>query len=50
MGSNFKNLVRLVEKAGWVYNRTHGSHYIYVKDGRAIAIPKHNKDIGIGLY
>lgn len=50
MGSNFKDLVHLVKKAGWVYDRTRGSHYIYVKNGKALSVPKHNKDIGKGLY
>ncbi|MEQ3307340.1 type II toxin-antitoxin system HicA family toxin [Fusobacterium varium] len=40
----------MLEKNGWKYDRTRGSHYIYVKDGRAIPVPRHNKDIKIGLY
>lgn len=50
MGTNFKDLIHLLEKNGWKYDRTRGSHYIYVKDGRAIPVPRHNKDIKIGLY
>ncbi len=26
------------------------SHYIYTKNGKALPVPKHNKDIGKGLY
>lgn len=50
MGSNFKDLIQLLKEAGWVYDRTRGSHYIYVKDGKSLPVPKHNKDIGKGLY
>ena len=50
MGTNFKNLIYLIEKNGWKYDRTKGSHYIYVKNGVALSVPKHNKDIGKGLY
>ncbi len=50
MGTNFKNLIYLIEKNGWKYDRTKDSHYIYVKNGVALSVPKHNKDIGKGLY
>ena len=50
MGTNLKNLICLIEKNGWKYDRTKGSHYIYVKNGIALSVPKHNKDIGKGLY
>ena len=50
MGSNFRNLVKILLKNGWKLDRVKGSHYIYEKDNNSIAIPKHSKDIGIGLY
>ncbi len=50
MGSNFKDLVQLLKENGWEYCRTKGSHYIYTKNGKALPVPKHNKDIGKGLY
>nr|WP_032890463.1 type II toxin-antitoxin system HicA family toxin [Fusobacterium nucleatum] len=50
MGTNFKNLICLIEKNGWKYDRTKGSHYIYVKNGIALSVPKYNKNIGKGLY
>jgi len=50
MGTNFRNLIYLIEKNGWKYDRTKGSHYIYVKNRVALSVPKHNKDIGKGLY
>ena len=39
-----------VKENGWEYCRTKGSHYIYTKNGKALPVPKHNKDIGKGLY
>ena len=50
MGSNFKSLIRLIEENGWKYDRIRGSHYIYLKNGIALSVPRHNKDIGKGLY
>ena len=50
METNFKDLIHLLEKNGWKYDRTRGSHYIYVKYVIEIQDPRHNKDIKIGLY
>ena len=50
MGTNFKNLICLSEKNGWKYDRTKGSHYIYVKNGIALSVQKYNKNIGKVLY
>lgn len=35
MGTNFKDLIHLLEKNGWKYDKTRSSHYIYAKGGRA---------------
>ncbi len=42
-----RDLIKLLEKEGWVLDRISGSHHIMVKDGRrSIPIPVHrNKDI-----
>jgi predicted RNA binding protein YcfA (HicA-like mRNA interferase family) len=39
---HYSKLARIFELDGWVYNRTKGDHFIYVKTGhkRAIVIPK----------
>lgn len=50
MGTNFKDLIQLLKENGWEYCRTKGSHYIYTKNGKSLPVPKHNKDIGKGLY
>ena len=46
MGSNFKDLIQLLKENGWEYCRTKG----YTKNGKALLVPKHNKDIDKGLY
>lgn len=46
-----KELGRLVEKAGFIYSHTTGSHMIYNHpDGRKTVIPNHaGEEIGPGL-
>ncbi len=46
-----KELAKIVEKAGFVYNHTTGSHMIYKHpDGRKTTIPYHaGEEIGPGL-
>ena len=38
-----KELAKLLEQNGWVLARVHGSHHIYVKEGRRehISVPVH---------
>jgi predicted RNA binding protein YcfA (HicA-like mRNA interferase family) len=44
-----KELIRLVEKEGFVFVRQSGSHAIYRKVGfKQIVIPIHSKDIPTG--
>lgn len=40
-----RELVKLVESAGWVFVRQNGSHMIFEKDGacRPLVIPNHGK-------
>lgn len=44
-----KELIKLLEKAGWKLDRIQGSHHIMVKGDKTEVIPCHNKDIPIGL-
>lgn len=46
-----KELAKIVEKFGFVYNHTTGSHMVYKHlDGRRTTIPHHaNEEIGHGL-
>ncbi len=47
-----KALATLLEKKGWVLQRTQGSHHIYVKEGNPvrISVPIHgNKPLKVGL-
>ncbi len=47
-----KHLCRILERAGWQLKKVHGSHYVYMKDGRIerISIPVHaNKDLKRGM-
>ena len=44
-------IIRQLEKAGWVLRGVKGSHHIYTHPERAghITIPHPKKDLGIGL-
>ncbi len=46
-----KDLAKVVEKVGFVYSHTTGSHMVYKhKDGRRTTIPYHSgEEIGPGL-
>ncbi len=46
-----KELAKIIEKLGFIYVRTRGSHMIYKhSDGRKTTIPHHSgEDIGPGL-
>ncbi|MEA4806865.1 type II toxin-antitoxin system HicA family toxin [Acetobacterium wieringae] len=44
-----KDLLKLLEKNGWVEERIKGSHHVMKKDGKTEIIPVHGKDIPTGL-
>ena len=47
-----KELCRILEKKGWALKTVHGSHHVYIKEGRKerISVPVHgNKDLKSGL-
>ncbi len=47
-----KELCKILEKKGWQLKAIHGSHHVYMKEGRKerITIPVHgNKDLKLGL-
>lgn len=44
-----RELIRLLEKAGWQLDRIKGSHHVMKKGNRTEIIPVHNKDIPTGL-
>ncbi len=44
-----KQVAKRLRDAGWVLDRIHGSHYIFVKDGRICPVPIHsNSDLSPG--
>ena len=47
-----KELAKIVEKFGFIYSHTTGSHMVYKHpDGRKTTIPHHsNEEIGPGLF
>jgi predicted RNA binding protein YcfA (HicA-like mRNA interferase family) len=48
---NAKEVIRLLNKNGWVHERTTGSHYIFSKEGinENISVPVHgNRNIAKG--
>lgn len=48
---NSGELIKRLEKPGWVLRGVKGSHHIYIHPGRAghISIPHPKKDLGMGL-
>lgn len=43
-----REIVKALERAGFVFERQKGSHRIYVKSKVGVTIPYHNKDLKIG--
>lgn len=43
-----KEIVRILEKAGFSFVRQKGSHRIYVKDNIGVTIPFHTRDLKRG--
>jgi predicted RNA binding protein YcfA (HicA-like mRNA interferase family) len=47
---NGKQVIARLKAHGWSFSRTHGSHHILVKDGKAVPVPVHGtRDLGAGL-
>ncbi|MCY7352714.1 MAG: type II toxin-antitoxin system HicA family toxin [Cytophagaceae bacterium] len=47
-----KQVIKLLEKRGFVLKRVKGSHYLYQhpETGRFTLVPFHTKDLPIGTY
>ena len=43
-----REVIKALERAGFVFIRQKGSHRIYVKRSVGITVPFHNKDLKIG--
>lgn len=43
-----REVIRVLEKAGFIFVRQKGSHRVYVKGNTGITIPFHNKDLKKG--
>ncbi len=48
---NSRDLIKEIEAAGWVLDRTKGSHHTFrhPSHGHAVTVPHPKKDLGIGL-
>lgn len=47
---NGKEVIARLKMAGWRIDRTHGSHHILTKAGKAVPVPVHGtRDLGAGL-
>jgi len=45
-----KSIIARLKAEGWSVDRVHGSHYVLVKEGKAVPVPVHgNRDLGAGL-
>ena len=40
-----KELIKIIERLGWVCKRVNGSHYIMQKGNQVVVIPYHNKEM-----
>jgi len=43
-----KQVIKILEKAGFKFIRQKGSHRIYIKKGKGVTVPWHNKDLRKG--
>jgi predicted RNA binding protein YcfA (HicA-like mRNA interferase family) len=45
------DVIKLLEAAGWMLRRVHGSHHIFQHPGRPghISVPHPKRDLGAGL-
>lgn len=53
MNQSPKNLIKIMQKRGWVLKRITGSHHLFVHPDKAeiISVPMHgNKDVSTGLF
>jgi predicted RNA binding protein YcfA (HicA-like mRNA interferase family) len=44
-----RDILKLLEKNGWVEERIKGSHHVMKKNGKTEIIPVHGKDVPTGL-
>lgn len=40
-----REVIKVLERAGFVFERQKGSHKIYVKNNLGVTVPYHNKDL-----
>lgn len=50
MPESGKNLIKRLQKEGWVIDRIRGSHYVLLKGDVQVVVPNHNNDLPIGTY
>lgn len=43
-----REVIKVLERAGFKFERQKGSHRIYIKDNLGVTVPYHNKDLKIG--
>ncbi len=45
------DLIRLMQRAGWVLDRVNGSHHVFRHPERSgiVVVPHPKKDLGVGL-
>lgn len=45
-----REVIKLLEKNGWLLDRIRGSHHIMIKEDKTLSVPVHgSKDLGKGL-
>lgn len=44
-----KELLKLLQKEGWIVDRIKGSHHIMIRENKTLSLPIHGKDVPTGL-
>lgn len=48
MVKEYRMVIKVMKKNGWIYDHTTGSHEIYIKDGKICPVKCNKKDIPAG--
>ena len=44
-----KEIIKLIERVGFIFIRQKGSHKIFRREGKSIIVPCHNRPLKLGL-
>ncbi len=50
MPESGKDLIKRLQKDGWVIDRKRGSHFTLIKGTKQVTVPNHFNDLPVGTY